>query len=120
MKLEEGIVINIPEPKTVKLGLLLHSSDNLEAHTIGGYSGSFSSKSICRFCHCQYEEFETRIHDCDGEEPHARWSIQEYDNIARSIEMPELVEEDETSRYPGNIEGESNDSDSETDNKLEL
>ena len=34
MKLEEGIVINIPEPKTVKLGLLLHSSDNLEAHTI--------------------------------------------------------------------------------------
>ena len=53
---------------------------------------------------------ETRIHDCDGEEP-----IQEYDNIARSIEMPELVEEDETSRYPGNIEGENDDSDSDTD-----
>ena len=44
--------------------------------------------------------------------------------------MPELVEEDETSRYPGNIEGENDDSDSDTDieedsdgdtdNKLEL
>ena len=49
IKLEGGILVNIPEPKVIKIGLLLYAADNLEAHQIGGYSGSFSSKSICRF-----------------------------------------------------------------------
>ena len=38
--------------------------------------------------------------NCDGEKPYTRWSIQEYDNIAISIELPEIMEEVETSIYP--------------------
>ena len=45
-KLQNGITVNCPEPKVVKAGLLLHAADNLEAHLIGGFSGSFSSKSV--------------------------------------------------------------------------
>ena len=55
--------------------------------------------------------------NCDGEEPHTRWSIQEYDNIARSIELPEIMEDVETSIYPGNLEVENDDCDSDTDIK---
>ena len=47
-KLESGLLMNIPEPKICKFGLLLYVADNLEAHTIGGFSASFSSKSVCR------------------------------------------------------------------------
>ena len=35
--LENGIVVNIPEPTLTRFGLLLYSSDNLEAHTIGSF-----------------------------------------------------------------------------------
>ena len=63
LALEEGILVNIPDPTLVKIGLLVHAADNLEAHQLGGYSGSFSSKSVCRWCHIQYEDLEENIHD---------------------------------------------------------
>ena len=93
VKLERGILINIPEPKVVKFGLLLYAADNLEAHQLGGFSSCFSSKSICRHCHIQYDQLDENIHDMDGEEPHARWTVQEYDSIISSIEDQEMTED---------------------------
>ena len=85
-KLEIGFDIFIPQKKTVKAGLLLYSADNLEAHQLGGFSCSFSSRSICRFCHIQYNDLDQHIHDYDGDESHKRWQISEYDSIAGSFE----------------------------------
>ena len=64
LKLEEGVLI---DHRRVKFGLLLYAADNLEAHQLGGFSKCFSSNSICRFCHCQYENLDSHIHDFDGE-----------------------------------------------------
>jgi len=58
----------------------------LEAHQLGGFSGSFSSRSICRFCHIQYNDLDQHIHDYDGDESHKRWQISEYDSIAGAFE----------------------------------
>ena len=93
IKLEGGMLVNIPEPEMIKVGLLLHAADNLEAHLLGGFSGSFSSKSICRFCHIQYEQLDDNIHDFDGDKPHERWTVQEYDTIANSLESQETSAE---------------------------
>ena len=43
-----GVAVKEPFPRHVKAGLLLYSADNLEAHTIGGFSACFSSKDVCR------------------------------------------------------------------------
>lgn len=39
--------------------LLAFCGDNLSAHGLGGFQGSFSSGYICRFCHCHYSELTT-------------------------------------------------------------
>ena len=93
-KMEEGIIINIPEPKVVKFGLLMYSADNLEASIVGGFSASFSSKSICRFCHCQYQDLSCKIHDYEEDTPHIKWTISEYDRIAEKIETRHRVSDD--------------------------
>ena len=93
LKLEVGIVVNIPEPTTFKVGILLHSADNLEAHLLGGFNGSFSSKSVCRWCHIQYDQLEDNIHDFDGEHPHEKWTAAEYDTVALALERHESIEE---------------------------
>ena len=113
IKLEGSILVNIPEPKVIKIGLLLYAADNLEAHQIGGYSGSFSSKSICRFCHCQYDDLDKNIHDHDGKRPHKRWSNQEYDNIALSLKQPETILTVENVIFPAEVE--DSDEDDESD-----
>ena len=46
--LENGIQLSYPVTRTVKAGLLMHPCDNLEAHCLGGFSPTFSSKDICR------------------------------------------------------------------------
>ena len=84
-KLEEGIIIKLPHPKIVQFGLLLYCADNLEAHLVGGFSCSFSSKSICRFCHCQYSDLGCKIHDAETDTPHSRWSAYEYDQIVSRL-----------------------------------
>ena len=53
-KLEIGVDVKIPVIRRVKCGVLCYSADNLEAHLLGGFSGNFSSKDVCRVCHCQY------------------------------------------------------------------
>ena len=84
--LEDGITVENPVPRKVKCGILLHSGDNLEAHTVGGFSTNFSSRDICRFCHISYDDLNGNIHGLDNEAPHEGWTIEEYDNICDFIE----------------------------------
>ena len=85
-KLEEGVLVQNPVPRIVKCGVLVHSGDNLELHTLGGYSTCFSSKDICRFCHIQHGDLRSHIHDFDGEDTHKYWNVDEYDRICDKIE----------------------------------
>ena len=94
-KLEDGIVIRYPIERQVKMGLLAYSADNLEAHSLGGFSTCFSSSDICRFCHATYKDLETHIHDFDGEESHRYWTPAEYDRVCSDI-LSEESEESET------------------------
>jgi hypothetical protein len=87
--LEGGITINFPVRREVQLGLLVYSSDNLEAHTLGGFSCCFSSKDICRFCHCTHSELSTNIHDFDGDVMKKYWTVPEYDSICDDLEKGE-------------------------------
>ena len=86
LKLEEGIMVDFPEPKTIKVGVCLYVADNLEAHQMGGFSACFSSKSVCRFCHIQYEDLDDNIHDYDGERAFDKWTVDEYDAIISNLE----------------------------------
>ena len=63
----------------------------IQAHVVGGFSACFSSKDICRVCHCEYKHLESRIHDLvDG--CHSYWTVQEYDTITSRMEQqPEDV-----------------------------
>ena len=88
-KLEEGIMISYPIERKVQMGLLVYSADNLEAHSIGGFSQCFSSKDICRFCHATHKDLESHIHDYDHDVAHKYWSIAEYDSICDSLEEEE-------------------------------
>ena len=69
--LEDGIVIDYPVRRLVKCGVLIHPSDNLEAHAVGGFSQCFSSGDVCRFCHISYSDLIDNIHDF-GPNPHAK------------------------------------------------
>ena len=79
--LEAGVAVQYPIQRTVKCGLLIHPADNLEAHAVGGFSQSFSSDDICRFCHCQYDDLKENIHDY-GSFVHDKWTTEEYDAAA--------------------------------------
>ena len=76
----EGVEVNEPVPRRVKASLLLYSGDNLESHIVGGFSASFSSKDICRHCHCQYNDLQDHINNFDGESCHQPWTVLEYDS----------------------------------------
>ena len=95
LKLEKGIEINVPHTRIEKCGLLCYSADNLEAHYVGGWSGSFSSKYICRFCLCQYNQLQDRIHDYTEEGSHDCWTKEEYNRIVNTIEPEDTIEPDE-------------------------
>lgn len=43
-----GVQVREPFERRVKAALFLYSGDNLECHTIGGFSSCFSSRDICR------------------------------------------------------------------------
>ena len=85
LKLEEGIEIQYPVNRVVKCGLLMHPCDNLEAHSVGGFSQSFSAKDICRFCHIQHDDLIDNIHNY-GSRPHRKWTVSEYDKAAKAAE----------------------------------
>ena len=83
--LESGIIVDLPVCRKIKVCFPLHLGDNLESHSLGGWSTCFSSKDICRTCHVQYEDLETRIHNYTANGPHSYWSIDEYDKIVRNL-----------------------------------
>ena len=93
MKLEEGIIVNTPEPNKVKFGLHLYAADNLEAHQLSGFSTCFSSKSVCRWCHIQYEQLDDNIHDYDGDRAHDKWTTKEYDAIVSKLAPLDTADE---------------------------
>ena len=83
--LEAGVKVFYPVEKEVKCGVLIHPADNLEAHAVGGFSQSFSSNDVCRWCHIQYEDLIENIHDYKDKE-HAKWTVEEYDRAAAAAE----------------------------------
>ena len=93
--LEVGMTINFPIRRQVQLGLLAYSSDNLEAHTLGGFSCCFSSLDVCRFCHIQHSELADNIHDYDGDAMKKYWTVQEYDSICDDLEKDDDNDNDE-------------------------
>ena len=98
--LEEGIVVNILGcHNIVRFGLLLYSADNLEAHTLSGLSASFSSKSVCRACHIQYEQLDDNIHDYDGSSCHSRWTVEEYDSIVDALVPDKQIDTTDEQQY---------------------
>ncbi len=52
-RLEQGVQVG---DRFVQMGIIAHLGDNLESHTVGGFSSYFSSKDICRSCHLQFAD----------------------------------------------------------------
>ena len=86
LKLEAGIWLDFPVRRLVKCGVLIHAGDNLESHSVGGFSMNFSSKDVCRFCHQQYSALSDCIHELDIPEQRKFWTVEEYDAICDRIE----------------------------------
>ena len=101
-QLEEGITVSSPIERKVKLAVLAYSADNLEAHSLGGFSMCFSSRDICRFCHATHPDLKSRIHDFDSDEPHRYWKVNEYNDIF------DKLEEDEEEQSVGSMDLERN------------
>jgi hypothetical protein len=78
-KLEAGVQI---AGKTVKLGLICYSADNLEASSVGGFSQCFSSVDVCRVCHQQHKDLE----DISGIPKMRPWTRDEYDSAVDNIQ----------------------------------
>jgi len=81
-KLESGIDVG---GRIVKVGLLCHVGDNLEQHLVGGFSGSFSSKDVCRACHQQYQDLDS----ISGVPKCSPWTIEEYEDAVKNIQPGE-------------------------------
>ena len=78
--LEKGVVLDSYSNLTVRCGVLCYIADNLEASVVGGFSGSFSSRDVCRICHIQYEDLEDNI-----SARYELWTREEYDNICAAV-----------------------------------
>jgi hypothetical protein len=61
---------------------LCHLGDNLESHTVGGFSTCFSSYDICRQCHQMHSD----LSDIAGVPRAKKWTATEYDDICSLIE----------------------------------
>ena len=85
----EGIEVRVPEVTKIKCGLACYLGDNLESHTVGGFSTCFNSKSVCRFCHIQHEDLQEDILD------HPPWTEEEYDKIVANIESKNSTDEND-------------------------
>ena len=112
--LEAGVTISYPVQRLVKCGLLIHPADNLEAHTVAGFSQSFSSRDICRFCHEKHDDLLENIHDY-GSKVHSKRTIDEYDRAATIAENKRKSSDDDETE----IELENSDTDdavSDSDN----
>lgn len=57
-----GIQVDIDGiPTTLLGGLATISCDNLSAHSLGGFSCSFNTGRICRFCMCLHHEIQYKL-----------------------------------------------------------
>ena len=92
--LESGIIVDLPVCRKIKVCFPLHLGDNLESHSLGGWSTCFSSKDVCRTCHVQYEDLETRIHNYTSYGPHSYWSTDEYDRIVKNLVDSACIDSD--------------------------
>jgi hypothetical protein len=123
-KLEEGVVVEYPVKRIVKCGVLIHPCDNLEAHIVGGFSQSFSSGFICRFCHIKHKDLMDNIHDY-GDHPHAKWTSMEYDRAALAAEKKiqdaagDISEEELDDISDGNEDQDSDDADEDEGDSTE-
>ena len=109
--LETGIMVSVPVERKVKLGVLIYSADNLEAHSLGGFSCCFSSKDVCRWCHITYEDLQSNIHEFTSESSIDYWSTEQYDEL-----LPIVREEREAEVHDFELDLFSDDS-SETENR---
>lgn len=75
--MEQGVFVG---EKFIKMGIVAHIGDNLESHTVGGFSACFSSKDICRACHLQHHELPS----ITGIPMAPRWTQDEYDQAVRN------------------------------------
>ena len=101
-KLELGVEIKYPMTRKVKCGVSCYSADNLEASVVGGFSGCFSSRDICRMCHIQHNNLETQIHDVHGT-LYTFWSVEEYDEIVRTARLEALDVDDADEADEGGV-----------------
>lgn len=53
--------------KTICAKLVAFCGDNLSAHALGGFQGSFATGHICRFCHCCYGDISNVFMECECE-----------------------------------------------------
>ena len=82
---KEGVLVQRPFERRIRVSFPIHIGDNLEDANLGGFSGSFSSRDICRFCHIQHENLVDHIHDHGNHGKHKYWSVEEYDEITSKI-----------------------------------
>jgi hypothetical protein len=76
-RLEQGLQVG---EKFLQMGIVAHLGDNLESHTVGGFSSCFSSKDICRNCHLQFSE----LPNITGLPTASKWTQAEYDEAVRT------------------------------------
>ena len=92
---------------------------------MGGFSACFSSRDVCRICHCQYSDLESRIHDFEKDGEHQYWSVAEYDNITDNLvvdsDHEEMIEEVNEGNLFGDLANENseNEEDSDEDENIE-
>jgi hypothetical protein len=84
-KLEAGVQIG---GKTIKMGLICYSADNLEASVVGGFSQCYSSSDVCRICHQQYKDLQ----QISGIPKMAQWTREEYDAAVEKMQPGERGE----------------------------
>jgi hypothetical protein len=82
-----GLALNGSSEKT-RCGLYLYIGDNLEAHSIGGFSLSFSHGNVCRYCNFQHKDIaKGRLHDFSKPAefpPFTAMSKEEYESEERT------------------------------------
>jgi hypothetical protein len=77
-KLEAGVQIR---GKTVKMGQICYSADNLEVSIVGGFSQCYSF-DVCRICYQPHQDLQ----EISGIPKVARWTREEYDAAVENLQ----------------------------------
>ena len=70
---------------------------------VGGFSTCFSSRDVCRFCHCTYQDLSNRIHNFTKSGSHSPWTRTEYDKITEAFDHNPVSEENLVSIDPEDL-----------------